>query len=55
MKITPLTCFLNNQNIYLNEREDGIFIESIMGDEDFINDLKNPNNKFGKLMKILIN
>ena len=51
-KSTPLTCFIDNKIILLDEREDGKFIESIIGNNEFITDLKNPNNKLGELMKI---
>ena len=50
MKKTPLTTtyFLDNKTI----SEDGIFIESLMGNEDLINDLKDPEQELGELMKV---
>ena len=49
---TPLTCFTDNKTIFLDEREDGKYLESLLGDIKFISDLKNPNKKLGELMKI---
>ena len=49
---TPLTCFTGNKTIFLDEREDGKYLESLLGDTNFISDLKNPNKKLGELMKI---
>jgi len=43
---TPLSCYKNM------EREDGKYIESLIGDKQFIRQLKNPNNKLGLLMKV---
>ena len=49
---TPLSFYQNHKNIIFKEREDGRYIESLIGDKKFINKLKNPNNKLGLLMKI---
>ena len=48
---SPLYCYKDNQIEVLSEAEDGRFIESIIGDNDFILELKNPKNKLGALMK----
>ena len=49
---SPLSCFINNETIILEAREDGRYIDSIIGDDKFIEELKNPNNKLGELMKV---
>ena len=49
---TPLTSYRNNNIIILEDREDGRFIESIIGNKEFIVELKNRDNKLGKLMNI---
>ena len=49
---SPISCFKNNRNETLKEAEDGKFVESIIGEKDFIIELKNPENKLGELMKI---
>ena len=48
----PISCVKNNINEILKVPEDGKFIESIIGDNDFILKLKNPMNKLGVLMKV---
>ena len=49
---TPLTSFKDDSIIIINKREDGKYIESIIGNEEFLNELKKPKNKLGKLMKV---
>lgn len=49
---TPLTGYKNDNIFILKHREDGMFIESIIGDKGFIKELKNNSNKLGKLMKV---
>ena len=49
---TPLSCYIDNQNTILKEREDGKYIESLIGDKNFIDNLKDPFNKLGVLMKV---
>ena len=49
---TPLTSYKNNNIIILEDREDGRFIESIIGNKEFIVELKKSDNKLGKLMKV---
>ena len=48
---SPLYCYKDNQIDVLSEAEDGRFIESIIGENNFILELKNPKNKLGDLMK----
>ena len=48
---TPLTSYNNNINT-LEEREERGFIESIIGNKEFIAELKNSKNKLGQLMKV---
>ena len=49
---SPLLCFKYNRNDVLEESEDGRFVESIIGDKDFISCLKNYRNNLGELMKV---
>ena len=49
---TSLTFFKDNEKKLLEKQEDGRYIESILGDNKFISDLKNPKKKLGNLMKI---
>ncbi len=49
---THLSCYIDNQNTILKEREDGKYIESLIGDKNFIDNLKDPFNKLGVLMKV---
>ena len=50
--ISPISCFKFNRNEILNVEEDGKFLESIIGDNDFILQLKNPINNLGELMEV---
>ena len=49
---SPISCFKYNKNEILKEPEDGKFVESIIGDANFILELKSPINNLGELMKI---
>ena len=49
---SPIICYINNKIDILSEPEDGRFIESILGNKEFIKDLKNPNKKLGELMNV---
>ena len=49
---SPLFCYKYNRIDILEEPEDGRFIESIIGDKDFIALLKNFKNNLGELMKV---
>ena len=49
---TPLTNFKNNNIIILKKREDGRFIESLIGSDELVNELKKPSNKLGELMDV---
>ena len=49
---SPLFCYKYNRIEILEESEDGKFIESIIGDEYFISNLKNYKNKLGELMRV---
>ena len=51
---SPIVCYKNDYNasIILEEAEDGTFLESLIGDQEFIIELKKFNNKLGELMKI---
>ena len=49
---SPLFCYKYNRIDILEEKEDGRFIESIIGDKDFISYLKNCKNNLGELMKV---
>ena len=48
---TPLISYNKNINT-LEEREERGFIESIIGNKEFIAELKNSKNKLGQLMKL---
>ena len=49
---TPLTGFKNNKIIILKDREDGMYIESLIADKRIIDELKDKNNKLGQLMRV---
>jgi len=49
---SPLYCCKNYKNDKLEEEEDGRFIESLIGDKDFISNLKDYKNKLGNLMDV---
>ena len=49
---SPLYCCKNNKNDILEEEEDGRFIESLIGDKNFISKLKDYRNKLGNLMDV---
>jgi len=49
---SPLYCYKYNRIVELEEPEDGKFIESIIGDKDFISCLKNSGNNLGELLKV---
>lgn len=49
---SPKICSINNKVQKLKDAEDGKFIESLIGDSNFISQLKNPRNNLGELMKM---
>ena len=51
---SPIVCYKNDicGSILLKESEDGRFLESLIGERDFIKALKDPKNKLGELMKL---
>ena len=49
---SPLFCCKNYKNDNLDEEEDGRFIESIIGDKNFISGLKDHKNNLGSLMDV---
>ena len=49
-EITPLIGYKGNKNVILKEHEEGRYIESLIGSQEFINQLKNPKNQLGELM-----
>ena len=50
--ISPIYCIKNNEIIKLNKAEDGRFIESLIGDNKFILELKDSAYQLGELMDI---
>ena len=49
----PIICYKIKGINILNEPEDGSkFIESMLGNKEFIKDIKNPDKKLGELMKV---
>jgi hypothetical protein len=50
----PIVCFKNENNIYkiFEESGDGISLESLIEDNEFIEELKKYDNKLGALMKV---
>ena len=49
---SPIYCIKNNKIVKLNEAEDGRFIESFIGDNKFILELKHSYYQLGELMDI---
>ena len=51
---SPIVCYKYdiNRSMILEESEDGRFIESLIGSQEFIDELKKSDNKLGELMKI---
>ena len=51
---SPFICYKNeyNASIILKEAEDGQFLESLIGDKEFIKALKDCKNKLGELMRV---
>ena len=51
---SPIICYRREFgcSVQLKQSEDGKFLESLIGNEDFIDELKNAKNKLGELMEI---